>query len=119
MCEGNERSSDISSRRSTGDKPAAGRLVFAGHGLAASGLKIDDFAGLDVSGAIVLVLDEVPDAVKRMPSISSEERAELGSVERKSADARARGAVGLIIERSYLGDPHAMWPQTTSVRSAQ
>ena len=42
----------------------------------------------------------------------------MGSVERKSADARAHGAVGLIIERSYLGDPHAMWPETTSVRSA-
>jgi hypothetical protein len=102
----------------SGDKAAAGRVVFAGHGVAAPRVQIDDYAGLDVSGAIVLVLDEVPDAVKRMSAISSEERAEMGSVERKSADARAHGAVGLIIERSYLGDPHAMWPDTTSVRSA-
>jgi hypothetical protein len=102
----------------SGDQPAAGRLVFGGHGLAAPGVQIDDYAGLDARGAIVLVLDDVPDAVKRMTAISSEERAEMASVERKSADARAHGAVGLIIVRSYLGDPHALWPETASVRSA-
>ena len=48
-------------------------------------------------GALVLVLDEVPDAVKRMATISNEERGEMATVERKAADARAHGAVGLII----------------------
>ena len=101
----------------SGDKAAAGPLIFAGHGLTAPNVRVDDYGGVDARGAIVLVLDEVPDAVKRMATISNEERGEMATVERKAADARAHGAVGLIIVRSYLGDPHAMWPVSTSVRS--
>ena len=101
----------------SGDKAAAGPLIFAGHGLTAPNARVDDYAGVDARGAIVLVLDDVPDAVKRMATISNEERGEMATVERKAADARAHGAVGLIIVRSYLGDPHAMWPVSTSVRS--
>jgi Zn-dependent M28 family amino/carboxypeptidase len=39
-------------------------------------------------------------------------------VERKLANARAHGALGLIIVRTYMSDPAAIWPETTSVRTA-
>ena len=102
----------------SGDQAVDARVVFAGHGLTAPDARVDDYAGVDARGAIVMVLDDVPDSVKRLPSLSNDERAAMGSVERKIADARTHGAAGLVVVRPYMGDPHAIWPETTSVRSA-
>lgn len=102
----------------SGDRDGAGRVVFGGHGISAPDVRHDDYASIDARGAIVLVLDEAPDAVRRLVSLSNEERTELGSVDRKLADARAHGAAGLIVVRTYMSDPRMVWPETTSVRSA-
>ena len=102
----------------SGDRPVTGRVVFAGHGITVPEARHDDYASVDVRGAIVLALDDVPDAVRRLVSLSSEERTELGSVTRKVADAHAHGASGVIVVQRSMSDPLTVWPETTSIRSA-
>lgn len=63
-------------------------LVFAGHGISDARAGIDNYAGLDVRGKIVLVLGGTP------PGLPSEVAAHLDSW--KSATAAAKGAAGLI-----------------------
>ena len=74
------------SRRET----VRGELVFAGYGVSASGH--DDYAGLDVTGRVVLVLDGVP------PSVSGPPPSRLD----KLIAARRRGAVALLISGDGL-----------------
>jgi Zn-dependent M28 family amino/carboxypeptidase len=63
-------------------------LVFAGYGLVSKEFKLDDYADLDVSGKIVVLLAGRPD------SLPSEEAAHLNSL--KTRLAAERGAVGVI-----------------------
>jgi hypothetical protein len=110
--------SDFYPLPASGDRPVTGRVVFAGHGLSVPEARHDDFASIDVRGAIVLALDDVPDAVRKLGSLSSGERTELASVDRKVADAHAHGAVGVIVVQRSMSDPRTVWPETTSIRSA-
>lgn len=63
-------------------------LVFAGHGISDRRLGIDDYAGLDVRGKIVVVLDGTP------PGLPTEVSAHLNSY--KQVIAAQKGAAGLI-----------------------
>lgn len=63
-------------------------LVFAGHGISDKRLGIDDYAGLDVRGKIVVVLDGTP------PGLPTEVSAHLNSY--KQVIAAQKGAAGLI-----------------------
>ncbi|MBV2128843.1 M28 family metallopeptidase [Arsukibacterium indicum] len=63
-------------------------LVFVGYGLVSEEFALDDYAGLDVSGKIVVQLAGLP------ASLPSEERAYLGSIKGKLA--AERGAIGVI-----------------------
>jgi hypothetical protein len=63
-------------------------LVFAGHGISDPRLGIDEYAGLDVRGKVVVVLDGTP------ASLPSEVAAHLSSW--KAHIAADKGAVGLI-----------------------
>ncbi|HLA14834.1 MAG TPA: hypothetical protein VJZ25_07405, partial [Gemmatimonadaceae bacterium] len=110
--------SDFYPLPASGDRPVTGRVVFAGHGLSVPEARHDDFASIDVRGAIVLALDDVPDAVRKLGSLSSGERTELASVDRKLADAHARGAVGVVVVQRSMSDSRTVWPETTSIRSA-
>ena len=65
-------------------------LVFVGHGLAAPDLGVDDYAGLDVKGKIVVMLSGGG------TSLPAEERAILSSTQTKTGFAIARGAAGVI-----------------------
>lgn len=65
--------------------------VFAGHGLDAPALGFDDYAGLDVRGKVVVVLNGLPDG------LPSDIAAHLNS-ERRRIAAR-HGAIGLIFLR--------------------
>jgi len=102
----------------SGDRTATGRLIFAGHGISAPRWKHDDYAGLDASGAIVLVLDDAPQSLRRKPSLSTGDQIELAALDRKIDDARAHGAAGLIVVREFPGDARAIWPERPSVRTA-
>lgn len=74
----------LTERSRTIDAP----LVFAGHGISDARLGIDDYAGLDVRGKIVLVLDGTP------PGLPSEVAAHLESW--KAQTAAEKGAIGLV-----------------------
>lgn len=65
--------------------------VFAGFGVVAPNIGRDDFAGLDVKGKIVVVLDGAP------PQVSAKDRPFVSSARNKALMAQKRGAVGLVI----------------------
>jgi hypothetical protein len=102
----------------SGDKPIAAPLVFAGYGISAPAVRHDDYARIDARGAVVLVLDDAPDAMRRIPALSSQDAIAMATIHRKTADARKHGALGLIVVRPYLGDVRGVWPDQPSVRSA-
>jgi hypothetical protein len=92
----------------SGNANVTGPLVFARHGITAPDLRHDDFAGLDVRGAIVMVLDGAPDKIR-------DDRANVAD---KVANAAAHGARGLVIIAAYLPGAQAIWPEQGSTRSA-
>ena len=73
-----------------------GDLVFVGYGVSAPDHGHDDYADIDVTGKIVVVLDGLPDG------LPSEERAHHGSSTR--ANAAAHGAVGMIFLTEWSAD---------------
>ncbi|QBL09951.1 M28 family peptidase [Rheinheimera sp. D18] len=90
-------------------------LVFAGYGMVSDEFSINDYAGLDVKGKIVVILAGRPD------SLPSEEAAHLNSLKTKLA--AERGAVGVITVHTpiqektrpyatsllYLNTPSMQW----------
>lgn len=76
------------------DGKISGQLVLAGYGIVAPEYHIDDYAGLDVKGKIVVVRRYAPedDRVKT-PAIARG----LGDLRRKVWLARERGAIGVIV----------------------
>jgi hypothetical protein len=76
-------------------------LIFAGYGLDLPARGFDDYAGLDASGRIVVVLDGHPDG---MPS---DVGAHLDS--EKAHMAAARGAVGMLVLRSQSDNEQLSW----------
>jgi hypothetical protein len=81
---------------SSGD--AAGEVVFAGYGIHAPDLAYDDYAGLDVKGKVVLVLRFCPDGDD--PSSKFQPHMAL---RRKASEARAAGAVALLVATGPVG----------------
>lgn len=65
-------------------------LVFAGYGITAPRFGLDDYAGLDVAGKIVVVLSGRP------PQLPNEEGAHFGNGHTKAELAAGHGAVGFI-----------------------
>ena len=97
------------------NQSVTGELVFVGYGMVSDTFDIDDYAGLDVEGKIVVMLTGRPE------HLPSEEAAHLSRL--KSDLAAERGAVGIITlhtpEReavrpyetslSYLDAPSVRW----------
>lgn len=65
-------------------------LVFVGYGITAPAFGLDDYAGLDVKGRIVVVLSGRP------PRLPSEEGAHFGNGRTKAELAVRHGAIGMI-----------------------
>lgn len=65
-------------------------LVYAGYGVVAPDDGVDDYAGLDVSGKIVVAFSGAP------PAFDSERRAFYDDADKKLAAAAARGAAGFV-----------------------
>jgi Zn-dependent M28 family amino/carboxypeptidase len=65
-------------------------LVFVGHGIESPRFGVDDYAGVDAKGKIVVLLAGKPS------NLPSEEGAHLGSGDHKQAMAFKHGAVGII-----------------------
>ncbi|QNM84055.1 M20/M25/M40 family metallo-hydrolase [Sphingomonas sabuli] len=97
-------------------------LVFAGHGISDAAVGIDDYAGIDARGKIVVVLEGAPEG------LPSEVAAHLASW--KSQAAAAKGAVGIVEIAgtgvrpgydlvSYLGRPLVDWIQPAGGTSGE
>jgi hypothetical protein len=86
------RGRDFEAFASSASGEAAGELVFAGHGLHDDLAGWDDYAGLDVRGKVVLILDDRPAA----PSLGEQRVAQLGRALRV-ARARDLGAAAVLI----------------------
>ncbi len=71
---------------------AAGEVVFAGYGIPAADEGWDDYAGLDVKGKVVLVLRFSPHGDDPSSKLQP-----YMALRRKAAEARARGAVALLV----------------------
>ena len=80
--------------------------VFAGYGIHAPEFKHDDYAGLDVSGKVVVALFGYP------ASFPSEEGAHYGSVVEKEKVAVTRGAVGVVTVYTERGESVFPWERT-------
>lgn len=84
------------------------RVVFVGHGVTAPGFDWDDYAGLDVHDAIVLVLAQEPgemDSTSRFDGSFNTPHAELRT---KAINAREHGAIGMLVvhgPRWHAGEP--------------
>jgi hypothetical protein len=92
-------------------------LVYAGYGIVAPRFGIDDYAGLDVKGRIVVQLTGAP------TSLPGEEAAHYSSGLLKREEAQSRGAVGIIslqtpasemtfpfaLGKQYLGGTRFAW----------
>jgi hypothetical protein len=87
----------------------SGPVVFAGHGIFSARWRYDDYRNADVRGAIVLVLDGAPASVRGIPLASASEKRELASLRHKVAQARARGAAGLLVIRDSPEAARALW----------
>ncbi|WP_113907304.1 M28 family metallopeptidase [Aliidiomarina celeris] len=96
-------------------------LVFVGYGIVSDEFDIDDYAGLDVEGSIVVMLAGRPDF------LPSEEAAHINSI--KTELAVERGAVGIIsvhtpkaeevvpfdVRRMYARSPRVRWLNSDGV----
>jgi hypothetical protein len=88
-----------------------GDLVFVGHGFAADGYEQDDFAGIDLTGKIAVILLGAPD------TLNSEERAHFSSTTAQRLSER--GAVGSITlftpidEKRFTFDQLAVYLRST------
>jgi Peptidase family M28/PA domain/PDZ domain/WD40-like Beta Propeller Repeat len=69
-------------------------LVLAGYGIVAPEHKIDDYAGLDVKGKVVLVRRYAPEDER---TGDANMRRRLGDLRRKAWVAREKGAVALVV----------------------
>ncbi len=78
----------------SGKGGARGTLAFAGYGLVDSDRGLDDYAGLDVKGKVVLVRRFAPETeALKDPAF----RRRLGDIRLKAFNARERGAVALLV----------------------
>lgn len=92
-----------------GPETISGGLVFAGFGLRDARLGIDDYAGLDVAGKVVVVLSGAPTA------INSEIAAHLART--RGLTAAQLGAVGVITVRTLAEAERLPWAK--AVRNAR
>lgn len=75
-------------------------VVFVGYGVVAPSVGRDDYAGVDVKGKIVAVVQGTPGG------LNGEERAHFGSPATKASIAMAKGAVGVVVLETPEGAKH-------------
>ena len=76
-------------------------LVFAGYGITAPGLRYDDYAGIDVTGAAVMILSHEPQENDGMSRLNGNQPIPESSLFAKALAARNRGARALLV----ISDP--------------
>jgi hypothetical protein len=81
----------------------AAPLVFVGHGIVAPEYQHDDYAGIDVTGKIVVVLSGAP------PGFATDLRAFYSSLVEKMTLAVRGGAVGFVTVRTPVDEKRQPW----------
>lgn len=81
------------------DTSVTASLVFAGYGITAPDLQYDDYAKVNVTGKIVVVLRGTPDG-----DTPHSQYGKFGALRYKAMNARQKGAVGLIVVSSTEED---------------
>ena len=87
---------------------ATARVVFAGYGITAPGYQYDDYAGLDVHDAIVLVLAQEPGEMDSTSRFDGNINTPYADVRTKAINAREHGALGLLVvngPKFHAGEP--------------
>jgi len=85
-----------------------GRVVFAGYGITAPGYDWDDYAGLDVHDAVVLVLTQEPGEMDSTSRFDGNLNTPFADLRTKAINAREHGAIGLLAvngPRWHAGEP--------------
>jgi Zn-dependent M28 family amino/carboxypeptidase len=93
---------------------ATAEAVYAGHGIVAPHLGIDDYAGLDVKGKFVVVLVGSP------PFLGGDQGAHFANPRLKQEVAAARGAIGIVSLQTPANDklfPFEMIRRSSQFRS--
>ncbi len=78
----------------TKNASAKGEVVFVGFGITAPELNYDDYKDIDVSGRIVVLLNETPDG-----EVADTPFDKYRSLRYKMSNAKSRGAIGVIMVR--------------------
>ncbi len=87
---------------------AHARVVFAGYGITAPGFDWDDYAGLEVRDALVLVLTQEPGEMDSTSRFDGNINTPFADLRTKAINAREHGALGLIVvngPRHHAGEP--------------
>lgn len=87
---------------------AHARVVFAGYGITAPGYEWDDYAGLDVHDAMVLVLTNEPGEMDSTSRFDGSLNTPFADLRTKAINAREHGALGLLVvngPQHHAGEP--------------
>lgn len=87
----------------SGNATVSGPLVFAGYGIVASDRHHDDYAGVDVRNAIVLLLDGTPANLH-----------EYVTLHQKIEQAAAHGARAVLLVSDHVADHRLAWPDKSA-----
>lgn len=84
------------------------RVVFAGYGITAAGYDWDDYAGIDVHDAVVLVLTNEPGEMDSTSRFDGSLNTPFADVRTKAINAREHGALGMLVvngPQHHAGEP--------------
>jgi hypothetical protein len=79
-------------------------VVFAGFGITAKEYQYDDYAGLDVHDAVVLVMRGEPNTQDSAQGFDGKQYTRYSSVTEKTRNAIAHGAIGVLVVDAPRGD---------------
>ena len=88
---------DFFPERISGSTRARGRLVYVGFGISAPELGHDDYAGVDVTGRVVVLLRHEPGEFDASSPFEGRMESEHGRTSRKALEAQRRGAVAVLV----------------------
>ncbi len=88
---------DFFPERISGSTRARGTLVYVGFGISAPDLGHDDYAGVDVTGRVVVLLSHEPGEFDAGSPFEGRAASEHGRTTRKALEAQRRGAVAVLV----------------------
>ena len=76
--------------------PSPGHVVFAGYGITAPELDYDDYAGLDVTGKVVLIFGHEPQENDEQSIFNGKGNTRYTNATYKALNAQRHGAIGIL-----------------------